>query len=140
MMATTTTQQQVSLTAGQLRVSSVLNKDAKQFGRQNMIDGNEETCWNSDQGSPQFVQIRFECPTKVDLLKIMFQGGFSAKVRLSSVSSPHPQLTREGQQKKKELKVVIKYESGESSETIFYPSDNNSLQISFLCIVWLCVA
>lgn len=33
------------------RVSSVLNKDIKQFGKQNMFDGSDETCWNSHQVS-----------------------------------------------------------------------------------------
>ena len=31
------------------RVSSVLNRDTKQFGKKFMFDGQEETCWNSDQ-------------------------------------------------------------------------------------------
>lgn len=31
------------------RVSSVLNRDVKQFGKKYMFDTNEETCWNSDQ-------------------------------------------------------------------------------------------
>ncbi len=31
------------------RVSSVLNRDVKQFGKKFMFDGDEETCWNSDQ-------------------------------------------------------------------------------------------
>lgn len=31
------------------RVSSVLNRDVKQFGKKYMFDSNEETCWNSDQ-------------------------------------------------------------------------------------------
>ena len=31
------------------RVSSVLNRDVKQFGKKYMFDDNEETCWNSDQ-------------------------------------------------------------------------------------------
>ena len=31
------------------RVSSVLNRDVKQFGKQCMFDGDDETCWNSDQ-------------------------------------------------------------------------------------------
>ncbi|KAG5276162.1 hypothetical protein AALO_G00128560 [Alosa alosa] len=33
----------------QSRVSSVLNRDVKQFGKKYMFDSNEETCWNSDQ-------------------------------------------------------------------------------------------
>ena len=31
------------------RVSSVLNRDVKQFGKKYLFDGEEETCWNSDQ-------------------------------------------------------------------------------------------
>lgn len=27
----------------------MLNRDVKQFGKKHMFDGNEETCWNSDQ-------------------------------------------------------------------------------------------
>ena len=29
------------------RVSSVLNNDSRSYGKRNMFDGNEETCWNS---------------------------------------------------------------------------------------------
>ena len=31
------------------RVSSVLNRDVRQFGKSFMFDGDDETCWNSDQ-------------------------------------------------------------------------------------------
>uniref|UniRef100_A0A4X2M8B4 Nuclear receptor 2C2 associated protein n=1 Tax=Vombatus ursinus TaxID=29139 RepID=A0A4X2M8B4_VOMUR len=31
------------------RVSSVLNRDVKQFGKKNLFDEQDETCWNSDQ-------------------------------------------------------------------------------------------
>ena len=34
-----------------IRVSSVLNRDVKQFGKKYLTDGNVETCWNSDQVS-----------------------------------------------------------------------------------------
>ncbi|KAM6396013.1 nuclear receptor 2C2-associated protein isoform 2-T2 [Rhynochetos jubatus] len=47
------------------RVSSVLNRDVKQFGKKHMFDGSEETCWNSDQ---------------VSQLHIQFQGGFSSRL------------------------------------------------------------
>jgi len=33
------------------RVSSVLNRDNKQFGKKFMFDDQDETCWNSDQVS-----------------------------------------------------------------------------------------
>ncbi len=36
------------------RVSSVLNKDNKNYGKKNLIDGSEETCWNSEA-------VRFLC-------------------------------------------------------------------------------
>lgn len=31
------------------RVSSTINKDVKNFGKQFMFDDNDETCWNSDE-------------------------------------------------------------------------------------------
>lgn len=31
------------------RVSSVLGREVKAYGKQNMFDGNEDTCWNTDQ-------------------------------------------------------------------------------------------
>lgn len=33
-----------------IRVSSTLNRDARQWGKKHLIDGSDETCWNSDQG------------------------------------------------------------------------------------------
>eukprot|EP01132_Coremiostelium_polycephalum_P003867 gene3867-4819_t len=46
-----------------------------------MFDGSEETCWNSHQGTPQFIMIQFPQANGVDLkeLQIMFQGGFVGK-------------------------------------------------------------
>ena len=43
-----------------IRVSSVLNKGTKSYGKQYLFDGNEETCWNSDEGSQQWIVIKFE--------------------------------------------------------------------------------
>ncbi|CAO2612622.1 Nuclear receptor 2C2-associated protein [Lemmus lemmus] len=31
------------------RVSSVLNRNSRQFGKKYLFDEDEETCWNSDQ-------------------------------------------------------------------------------------------
>ena len=41
----------MSLLDGDARVavSSVLNRDVKQYGKKYMFDGNDDTCWNSDQ-------------------------------------------------------------------------------------------
>ncbi|EGD72553.1 nuclear receptor 2C2-associated protein isoform 2 [Salpingoeca rosetta] len=62
-----------------LRVSSVLNGDGKQFGKKFLLDDREDTCWNSDQGSPQFVELKLDAPAQVTQLAIMFQGGFAGK-------------------------------------------------------------
>ncbi|EGG17257.1 galactose-binding domain-containing protein [Cavenderia fasciculata] len=69
------------------RVSSVLNKNSKEFGKDNMFDGSDESCWNSHQGSPQSVMIQFVDPldsstermVNISEIKIMFQGGFVGK-------------------------------------------------------------
>uniref|UniRef100_A0A8C0YBM1 Nuclear receptor 2C2-associated protein n=1 Tax=Cyprinus carpio TaxID=7962 RepID=A0A8C0YBM1_CYPCA len=63
----------------QSRVSSVLNRDVRQFGKKFMFDSNEETCWNSDQGESQWVVLEFPQPVKVSELRLQFQGGFSGK-------------------------------------------------------------
>ena len=42
------------------KVSSVLNRNVKEFGKKHLFDGNEDTCWNSEQGSPQWIHIVFE--------------------------------------------------------------------------------
>ncbi|KAJ1655760.1 Nuclear receptor 2C2-associated protein [Dispira simplex] len=62
-----------------LRVSSVSSRDTKNYGKQHLIDGNDETCWNSDQGTPQFIIIKFTRQVSLAVLKIMFQGGFVGK-------------------------------------------------------------
>ena len=43
----------------------------------NMFDGSDTSCWNSDQGLPQAVEILLEPPApRVSTLRVMFQGGF----------------------------------------------------------------
>uniref|UniRef100_A0A3P8SHQ3 Nuclear receptor 2C2-associated protein n=1 Tax=Amphiprion percula TaxID=161767 RepID=A0A3P8SHQ3_AMPPE len=91
----------------QSRVSSVLNRDVKQYGKTYMFDCNEETCWNSDQGECQWVSLEFPKSVKVSELKVQFQGGFSAKT-----------CTLEGCPKDGDSAVLSQ----------FYPEDNNSLQ------------
>ncbi|GAA6222323.1 nuclear receptor 2C2-associated protein isoform X1 [Lates japonicus] len=96
----------------QSRVSSVLNRDVKQYGKKYMFDCNEETCWNSDQGECQWVSLEFPQSVRLSELKVQFQGGFSAKT-----------CRLEGCPKDGVLTVI----------SHFYPEDNNSLQISFIC-------
>ncbi|XP_017556857.1 nuclear receptor 2C2-associated protein [Pygocentrus nattereri] len=91
----------------QSRVSSVLNRDVKQFGKKFMFDSNEETCWNSDQGDQQWVLLEFPVLVKVSELRLQFQGGFSGK-----------SCKLEGCSKEANLEHIVD----------FYPEDNNSLQ------------
>ncbi|GBM65516.1 Nuclear receptor 2C2-associated protein [Araneus ventricosus] len=92
-----------------LRVSSVLNKNAKEFGKQYMIDDCDDTCWNSDQGSPQWVEVNFPQPVTVEEVHIQFQGGFAGK----------------------ECWVEAKSDGELSRISSIYPEDSNALQISF---------
>ncbi|XP_027204398.2 nuclear receptor 2C2-associated protein [Dermatophagoides pteronyssinus] len=91
-----------------LNVSSVLNKDHKQFGKSYLTDGNEETCWNSDEGNFQWILCTFHYPFILNELNIQFQGGFSCK------------------------KILIKYlnhkDQQELGESIIYCEDNNLTQ------------
>lgn len=59
-----------------ITVSSILNNDISNYGKHHLIDGSEETCWNSDAGSPQKIRIAFKEAVCVKRVDIMFQGGF----------------------------------------------------------------
>jgi len=60
----------------QSRVSSVLNRNVKEFGKKHLFDGKEDTCWNSEQGSPQWIHLAFDENQSVDGIELVFQGGF----------------------------------------------------------------
>ncbi|ORZ10199.1 galactose-binding domain-like protein [Absidia repens] len=62
-----------------IKVSSVLNRDTTSFGKQHLIDGTEETCWNSEQGLPQHILVDFGSPATVQGINLTFQGGFVGK-------------------------------------------------------------
>ncbi|KAI9243907.1 hypothetical protein BDA99DRAFT_529701 [Phascolomyces articulosus] len=72
-----------------IKVSSVLNRDTTSFGKQHLIDGSEETCWNSEQGLPQNILLDFgsEAAT-VESIVFMFQGGFVGKKCIALGSLP----------------------------------------------------
>lgn len=91
------------------RVSSVLNRNTRQFGKKHLFDQDEETCWNSDQGPSQWVILEFPQRVCVSQLQIQFQGGFSSR-----------RGCLEGSQGSEALGKIVD----------FYPEDNNSLQIS----------
>ena len=58
----------------------MLNHSTEEYGKKHLFDGEEETCWNSEPGSPQFVLIIFKEPTQVEFVEILGQGGFCPKV------------------------------------------------------------
>ncbi|NXG91766.1 NR2CA protein, partial [Stercorarius parasiticus] len=95
------------------RVSSVLNRDVKQFGKKHMFDASEETCWNSDQGTCQWVTLDFPRTVKVSQLHIQFQGGFSSRL-----------CTLEGCRAGEELVKI----------SDLYPEDTHAMQISFAAL------
>ncbi|KAJ1959857.1 Nuclear receptor 2C2-associated protein [Dispira parvispora] len=90
-------------------VSSVSNRDTKNYGKQHLLDGNDETCWNSDQGTPQFIMVKFTRQVTPTDLKIMFQGGFVGKSVQVWVAGPGTEWIHQGD---------------------YYPEDTNHYQIS----------
>ncbi|XP_076042141.1 nuclear receptor 2C2-associated protein [Oratosquilla oratoria] len=59
------------------RVSSVLDRNTKELGKQHLFDGRSDTCWNSHQGLPQWVVLRWSKePVIVEKVIAQFQGGF----------------------------------------------------------------
>ncbi|KAF5311954.1 hypothetical protein D9619_002808 [Psilocybe cf. subviscida] len=56
-----------------IKASSTLEKAT---GKKNIIDGSPETCWTSQQGLPQFIQLGFSGRVIPKRLVITFQGGF----------------------------------------------------------------
>ncbi|XP_029156507.1 nuclear receptor 2C2-associated protein [Nylanderia fulva] len=89
------------------RVSSVLNKNVQSYGKMYMFDNSNETCWNSDAGSPQWIIINFEEECNISSFEIEFQGGFAGK-------DCHVEAGNDG----KDITIV----------EAFYPDDTNKVQ------------
>ncbi|UJR25541.1 hypothetical protein I4U23_006887 [Adineta vaga] len=102
------TEKEIELNENQVRVSSVLNKDNKNYGKKNLIDGSEETCWNSEAGSLQWIQITTTTSFELNSIAIKFQGGFAAK------------------------QFAVEYRQADgtfASIAEFYPDDHGKLQV-----------
>ena len=82
-----------------IQVSSVLHRDVTEFGKQHLLDNNCHTCWNSDQGLPQWIAVMMTNPANIDLIQINFQGGFAgSRIEVwtrSALSNSEMQLWRE---------------------------------------------
>ncbi|KAI0691990.1 galactose-binding like protein, partial [Cytidiella melzeri] len=71
------------------RVSSTLDKSA---GKKNLTDGSPGSCWTSQQGTPQFIQLSFNSTVIPKQLLLTFQGGFvGTKCSLEIQSSSNAQ-------------------------------------------------
>lgn len=63
------------------RATSTLHRNKAEFGPQHVLDGATETCWNSDQGTPQALTVTFVEASTPTHLTLTFQGGFVGTVR-----------------------------------------------------------
>lgn len=67
---------ELSLEGVGVRASSVLQRNVKQYGPRLALEADPDTCWNSDQGSPQWLQLEFPVPLDIESVVLTFQGGF----------------------------------------------------------------
>jgi hypothetical protein len=58
------------------KASSVLKRSTKLYGAKHVLDDKEDTCWNSDQGSPQWLEVEFPAAIHMASFTLTFQGGF----------------------------------------------------------------
>ena len=96
-----------------IKVSTVLNRQVREYGKMFMFDGREDTCWNSDQGSPQWIRLEFDSEVEVAQVEFMFQGGFAGKTCWLEAGSSSTSASSDS-----DLNKV----------TDFYPEDINKLQ------------
>ncbi|KAJ7146058.1 hypothetical protein C8R44DRAFT_6592 [Mycena epipterygia] len=73
-----------------IKVSSTLDKSV---GKKHLVDNNPETCWTSQQGLPQYVQLGFPELVIPENVHLTFQGGFvgtrcAVKIPTSESSDP----------------------------------------------------
>ncbi|KAF9145907.1 Nuclear receptor 2C2-associated protein [Mortierella sp. GBA39] len=95
-----------------IKVSSVLNRETTLYGKQCLTDNSEETCWNSEAGTPQFIVIDFGRKVNIETFQLMFQGGFVGKT----------------------CQVLAWTDASEFVDMMrFYPEDINPLQIKAEC-------
>ena len=69
----------VVLTVAGSKVSSTLERNIKEYGKNHMFDGCPDTCWNSDQGGVQIITVKFNETALIKGIRIQFQGGFAAR-------------------------------------------------------------
>mmetsp|Transcript_52394 Transcript_52394/g.162629 ORF Transcript_52394/g.162629 Transcript_52394/m.162629 type:complete len:145 (-) Transcript_52394:666-1100(-) len=95
---------------GEILSCKVSSSISKEYGKDNMLHPDLESCWQSKQGKPQSVTLELSGPKRVEQLHLQFQGGFVAK----------------------EIQLLLQSESTEKQSfqhvQTFYPEDSNELQ------------
>jgi hypothetical protein len=94
-----------------IKVSSVLNKNIKEYGKQFLIDGDCESCWQSDKSlnGTQTINLTLEQPTQLSGISIQFQGGFAAnQVQITSGDIELEKIHPEDSNKLQEFKFAEK--------------------------------
>lgn len=87
-----------------VKVTSVLDNNAKQFGGSFLMDGKDETCWCSGQGKSQAIVIEFKQPVKeISEIEIMVQGGFAPKSIDLYYYTEDPTINKEAEMKQLEV-------------------------------------
>lgn len=74
-------QRELTLDDFSCKVSSTLNRNIREYGLKYMFNDDPDTCWNSDQGLPQTITLKFKEPRAVKCIQFIFQGGFVGLVR-----------------------------------------------------------
>lgn len=86
------------------KASSILGRNARLYSPMNIFDGSPATCWNSDQGSPQWLEVSLGCaapgagggaasaaapaaPVHLRELRLVFQGGFVGQACVARTST-----------------------------------------------------
>ncbi len=69
--------------------SSTLHGDEDTYGALHVLDGREDTCWNSDGGSSQELVLTLARASAVRALELVFQGGFAGQdMRVEGAPAP----------------------------------------------------
>eukprot|EP01006_Ploeotia_vitrea_P040146 TRINITY_DN66406_c5_g1_i1.p1 TRINITY_DN66406_c5_g1~~TRINITY_DN66406_c5_g1_i1.p1 ORF type:complete len:183 (-),score=104.72 TRINITY_DN66406_c5_g1_i1:128-676(-) len=114
------------------KVSSVLNSNGAEYGKKFMLDGDHQTCWNSEQGKPQHVALKFSEPVDVVQVQVMFQGGFVGLpcVFYSDVAGDDDDEEKQQQQQEQKSKKKNKKKNKDElyRVTTWEPEDGNSMQ------------
>ena len=67
----------VQLAIASARASSVLNRNARLHGPSFVLDDRPDTCWYSDAGSPQELELVLVKPARLGELRVTFACGFA---------------------------------------------------------------